>query len=123
MSARTSKDINTNIITMAKKYSVKLQRKLPHSTEVIPKGIGELIRETQSRMKNWANTAPKDRCYKPTIAINEKRLHNGKACKKDEERTKNFCLKKLKTVDLNKVKWTRTLSTNKSTRITIVCPK
>ena len=130
MDKKLQKDLNnfqkktTEVIkTMAKAYHVRLNRKLPNINKVVPKGMGELIRETESRIKNYANSPPKDRCYKPTIAINEKHKHFGKPCKPNEERTKNFCLKKLAKVDLNKVKWERTLVPNKNTRITIVCPK
>ena len=108
---------------LAKHYSVTLTRKLPNSTKLISKGVGELVRETESRIKNWSKVDKKDRCYKPTVAINEKYLHNNKPCKEKEERTKNFCVKKLNKVDEKKVKWERTLSPNKNTRITIVCPK
>lgn len=118
------KNILTDVIKdLAHKYHVTLNRKLPHSNSVIAKGIGELSREIQSRAKNWKNTAPKDRCYKPTVAINEKYAHNGKPCKHGDERTKNFCIKKLGSVDSTKVKWVRTLSPNKTMRITIACPK
>ena len=117
-----NKTVNT-IKELAKQYSVKLTRKLPNSTKLISKGIGELVRETESRMKNWAKVEKKDRCYKPTVAINEKYLHNNKPCKEKEERTKNFCVKKLKKIDTKTVKWERTLTPNKNTRITIVCPK
>jgi len=112
-----------SVIDMAKKYHVKLNRKLPKSAVTVRKGINEIARETESRIKNWANSEPKDRCYKPTVAINELHKHYGKPCKKNEERTKNFCLKKLASVDFDKVKWTRTVVPNKNTRITIVCPK
>jgi hypothetical protein len=117
-----NKTVNA-IKDLAKQYSVTLTRKLPNSKKLISKGVGELVRETESRIKNWSKADKKDRCYKPTVAINEKYLHNNKPCKEKEERTKNFCVKKLNKVDEKKVKWERTLSPNKNTRITIVCPK
>ena len=117
-----NKTVNA-IKDLAKQYSVILTRKLPNSKKLISKGVGELVRETESRIKNWSKADKKDRCYKPTVAINEKYLHNNKPCKEKEERTKNFCVKKLNKVDEKKVKWERTLSPNKNTRITIVCPK
>ena len=70
------------------------------------------------------NKTPK--CKKSTYAVNEKKAHHGKPCKKNEERTKNFCVKKLstnnKTTEENN-KWYRTISPNKNTRIIIACPK
>ena len=116
----------TTITQMAKIYRVKLTRKAPRTTRLVAKGVGELLNETGARMKNWAKVPNKDRCYKPTVAINEKYLHNDKPCKKPtEKRTKNFCVKKLiKAKDEPKnIKWTKTLVPNKTTRITIVCPK
>ena len=114
------------ITQIAKEYRVKLTRKAPRTTRVVAKGVGELINETGTRMKNWAKVPKKDRCYKPTVAINEKYLHNDKPCKKStEERTKNFCVNKLiKAKDEPKnIKWIKTIVPNKTTRITIVCPK
>ena len=115
-----------NITQMAKIYSVKLTRKAPRTTRMVAKGVGELLNETSKRLKNWAKVPKQDRCYKPTVAINEKYLHNNKPCKKPtEERTKNFCVTKLiKAKDEPKnIKWVKTIVPNKSTRITIVCPK
>ena len=70
-----------------------------------------------------SSTRKKDTCGRSTVAINEEYRHNGKPCKKDEERTKNFCIKKIKSLNMNDVKWVRTVSPNKDTRITIACPK
>lgn len=62
-------------------------------------------------------------CKKSTIAVTEKKKHEGKPCKKGEERTANYCVKQLSTYKKEKVKFFRTISPNKTTRITIVCPK
>lgn len=62
-------------------------------------------------------------CKKSTVAITEKKAHHGKRCKKGEERTENFCVKPMSPYKKDKVKWYRTVSPNKNTRITIVCPK
>jgi hypothetical protein len=66
---------------------------------------------------------PSPRCKKPTVAINEKKAHNGSPCKKGEERTKNFCVKQMSPYDAKKTAWVRTISPNKNTRIAIACPK
>ena len=44
-------------------------------------------------------------------------------CPKGQERTANYCVKKLSSYKKDKVEWVRTVSPNKKTRITIVCPK
>jgi hypothetical protein len=62
-------------------------------------------------------------CRKSTEVINEKKKHNGKPCKPGEERTKNFCIKKIKEYDANKTKWVRTLSPRENVRLTLVCPR
>ena len=122
----TAVDNIAHITQMAKEYRVKLTKKAPRTTRLVAKGVGELLNETGTRMKNWAKVPKRERCYKPTVAINEKYLHNDKPCQKPtEERTKNFCVKKLiKAKDEPKnIKWTKTLVPNRNTRITIVCPK
>lgn len=66
---------------------------------------------------------PKTECKKSTVAVAEKKKHEGKPCKKGEERTTNYCVKKLSPYKKDEVKFVRTISPNKKTRITIVCPK
>lgn len=108
----------------AKAYSVKLTRKAPNSPHRIPKGERELQREVESRKRNWANGNP--RCYKPTVAVAEKRKHHGGPCAKGEERTKSFCVKPLPTpkpIPKEQRKWVRTLTPNPETRLTLVCPR
>ena len=55
--------------SIAKLYHIKLTRKIPNTNKTVSKGVGELLRETESRVKNWVNTPKSDRCYNPTIAI------------------------------------------------------
>lgn len=63
------------------------------------------------------------KCKKSTVAVSEKKKHDGKPCKKGEERTANYCVKSMSPYKKDAVKWFRTISPNKNTRITIVCPK
>ena len=69
-------------------------------------------RSTTSKKKNNKETTPssthsstrsttrnKDTCGRSTVAINEEYRHNGKPCRKGEERTKNFCLKKINSLN------------------------
>ena len=63
------------------------------------------------------------RCKKSMVAVSEKKKHNGKPCSNKQERTKNFCAKKLNDVPSNKIKYYRTVSPNKNTRIIVGCPK
>lgn len=105
----------------AKKYHVKLTRKSPHSEKRIPKPESQLLRETESRIKNYAKGGPL--CRKPTVAINEKKAHHGFPCKSGEERTANYCVKKLQPYKAEQNRWVRTVSPNKNTRITVVCPR
>lgn len=66
---------------------------------------------------------PSTKCKKSTVAVAEKKNHDGKPCKKGEERTANYCVKPMSPYKKKAVKWVRTISPNKKTLITIVCPK
>ena len=112
--------ISDAIKDFAKKYFVKLTRKVPNKDKRQLKSEKELIRETENRVK-ISNKSPI--CRKSTEVINEKKKHNGKLCKPGEERTKNFCVKKIKEYDADKTKWVRTLSPRENVRLTLVCPR
>lgn len=105
----------------ARKYHVKLTRKLPNSPKRIYKSDKELKADIASRKTNWSKGGPK--CFNPTVAIAEKKVHNGKKCPRGQDRMANFCVKEIQPYNKDKVKWYRTLIPNNSTRITIVCPK
>lgn len=112
--------ISDAIKDFAKKYFVKLTKKVPGKDKRVPKSEAELLRVTEHRVRNWDKTP---HCRKSTEVINEKKKHNGKPCKPGEERTKNFCIKKIKEYDADKTKWVRTLSPRENVRLTLVCPK
>ena len=105
----------------ARKYHVKLTRKLPKSSKRTYKSEAELKEQVATRKKNWENGGPK--CYKPTVAIVEQKAHNGKKCPRGQERTPNFCVKEITPYNKDKIKWYRTLVPNSKTRVTIACPK
>lgn len=105
---------------IAKTMHVKLTRKSPKQDKNVHKSDKELVKNITSKIKNIGK-APM--CYKPTEAVAEKKLHNGKPCPKGEKRTKNYCVKELAPYDKEKTRWVRTVTPNKSTRITVVCPK
>jgi hypothetical protein len=94
---------------------------LPNSPKRTYKSEEELKADIAARKNNWAKGGPK--CYNPTVAVNELKMHNGKKCPRRQERTANFCVKEIQPYNKDKVKWFRTLVPNKTTRITIVCPK
>jgi hypothetical protein len=105
----------------ARKYYVKLTRKLPNSNKRVYKSEEQLQKEIANRRKNWNKGGPK--CFRPTIAITEEKKHHGTPCKKGEERTANFCIKQLNVYDRDKTRWVRTLTPNNTTRIRVACPK
>ena len=105
----------------ARKYHVKLTRKLPNSPKRTYKSEEELKGDIAQRKTNWAKGGPK--CYNPTVAVTEQKAHNGKKCPRGQERTANFCVKEIQPYNKDKVRWFRTLVPNKTTRITIACPK
>ena len=107
--------------TLAKAVHVRLTRKSPRDSKHVPKSDKELLNEIKNKIKNLAKGSPA--CYKPTQAIAEKKLHNGKPCPKGETRTKNYCIKEIAPYDREKTRWVRTVTPNKQTRITVVCPK
>lgn len=113
--------MSSPIKELAKKYYVKLTRKSPGSDKRIPKPDSQLLRETESRIKNLARGAPL--CKKPTIAVNEKMAHHGRPCRPGQERTASYCVKKLAPYKPESTRWVRSVSPNKETRITVVCPK
>lgn len=119
----------------AHKLYLKTTRKLPNSPHRTAKTEKELTYEIRNRKKNFAK-GPK--CFKTPIAIDEKKKHNGASCQPGEERTKNYCVKKLsppkttqttqttttpKKLDPTQFRWFRVISPNKNTRITLACPK
>ena len=108
-------------LEQARKYHVKLTRKLPNSPKRTYKSEEELKEQVVTRKKNWDKGGPK--CYKPTMAVAEQKAHNGKKCPRGQERTANFCIKEIEPYKKDKVKWFRTLTPNPKTRITIACPK
>ncbi len=105
----------------ARAYHIKLTRKLPAQGKRTYKSEEQLKKEIASRKKNWSKGGPK--CFRPTVAITEEKKHNGRPCKKGEERTTNFCIKQLNPYDKDKTRWVRTLTPNKSTIVRIACPK
>lgn len=105
----------------ARKYHVKLTRKLPNSSKRTYKSEEQLKGEIAMRKTNWSKGGPK--CYKPTVAVAEQKAHNGKKCPRGQERTANFCVKEIQPYNKDKMKWFRTLVPNKTTRIAIACPK
>lgn len=108
-------------LNKARKYHIKLTRKLPNSPKRVYKTEKELANEIEKRKRKWSKGGPK--CFRPTQAITELKRHNGQPCPKGQERTEHFCVKEIKPYDKKNVKWYRTLSPNNQTRITIICPK
>ena len=94
---------NKKVLESARKYYIKLTRKLPGSEKRTYKSEQQLAKEIATRKKNFAEDGPK--CFKPTIAITEEKKHNGKACKNGEERTTNYCIKELNKYDKEKTRW------------------
>jgi hypothetical protein len=109
------------ILEEARKYRVKVTRKLPNSNKRTYKGEQELKDDIAARKQNWNKDGP--RCYRATMAVAEQKAHNGKKCPKGQERTENFCVKEIQPIAKDKVRWYRTIVPNQKTRITIVCPK
>ena len=105
----------------AKHYGLHLTRKSPRSPKRIPKSEAELKRQLESRKKNWARPGPK--CRKTTVVVSEKKAHCGAPCPKGQERTASFCVKKTASYSPENTKWIKTLSPNRETRLTLVCPK
>lgn len=114
-----SKPATEDTKALARQYDVRLTRKAPRSEHRIPKSEAELRRQVEERRKNYDRPGPK--CRHAAEAINEKVAHHGGPCPPGTERTPNFCVKKLATVDPAKVRWYRTLSPRPDTRITIAC--
>jgi hypothetical protein len=112
--------INSSIKNFAKKYYVKLTRKVPGEEKRIYKSEKELLRETEHRIKIWDKSP---HCRKSTEVIAEKKLHKGKPCPVGQERTKNFCVKKMNPYVPEKTKWVRTISPRKDVRLTLACPR
>lgn len=111
----------TKTLEQARKYHIKLTRKLPNSQQRVYKSENQLKDEIKNKKENWSKDGPK--CFRPTVAVSEKKMHYGNKCPKNQERTKNFCDKELKKVDDKKIRWYRTITPNKNTRIVIACPK
>ncbi len=108
-------------LEQARKYHVKLTRKLPLSSKRTYKTEAQLKEEIATKKENWSKGGPK--CYHPTIAVQEQKAHNGKRCPRGTERTTNFCVKDMQPFQKEQIRWYRTLSVSPSTRITIACPK
>jgi hypothetical protein len=118
-STKASKELKEE----AHRYYLKTTRQVPKSPHRIAKSAKELETEIANRKNNFAKGGPK--CFKTPIAIDEKKKHDNKPCAPGEERTKNYCVKQLteKKMDPSHFRWFRVLSPNKTTRITLACPK
>lgn len=108
-------------LSQARKYHVKLTRKLPNSQKRVYKSENELKKQIKQRKLNWSKKGPK--CFKTTQVVSELKRHNGASCPKGHERTANFCIKQIAPYKKENVKWFRTLTPNDHTRVVIICPK
>ena len=121
---KTANILSNHIREMASKTDEMLQKWANEpSTRNTSKKNHKETTKSSTHSSTRSTTRNKDTCGRSTVTVNEEYRHNGKPCKKGEERTKNFCIKKLNSLNSDNVKWYRTVSPNKDTRITIACPK